>query len=134
MSNMLRFEYMPSDFHPLFLFLGEAADLGALAKLLRRFATNPQTIPVAERIPGAASRDELVLMLADDEFGMRDLGGRFAWKLTDWQAARIAERIELLTPPDNKSGSELLEIGSDGEIPVKVSRGEFTDDFLVTRR
>ena len=34
---MLRFEYMPSDFNPLFLFIGEGADLAALAKLLRRF-------------------------------------------------------------------------------------------------
>ncbi|MCC8959333.1 hypothetical protein H8B02_39805 [Bradyrhizobium sp. Pear77] len=131
---MLRFEYMPSDFHPLFLFLGEAADLAALARLLRRFAENPQAVAVAERIPGAVPRDELVLVPADEEFGMRDLGGRFAWKLTDWQAERIAERIELLTPEENKSGSELVEIGSEGEIPVKVSRGEFTDDFLVTRR
>lgn len=131
---MLRFEYMPSDFHPLFLFLGEAADLAALATLLRRFADDPQSIAVAERIPGAVSRDALVLAPADDEFGMRDLGGRFAWKLTDWQAERIAERIELLTPEDNKSGSEIVEIGSDGEIPVKLSRGEFTDDFLITRR
>lgn len=131
---MLRFEYMPSDFHPLFLFLGEAADLAALAKLLRNFAENPQAIAVAERIPGAVSRNELMLTPADDEFGMRDLGGRFAWKLTDWQAKRIAERIELLTPKDNKSGSEIVEIGSEGEIPVKVSRGEFTDDFLITRR
>ncbi|MGX1105787.1 MULTISPECIES: hypothetical protein [Bradyrhizobium] len=131
---MLRFEYMPSDFHPLFLFLGEAADLAALATLLRRFAENPQTIAVAERIPGAVSRDTLVLAPADDEFGMRDLGGCFAWKLTDWQAEQIAERIELLTPEDHKSGSEIVEIGSDGEIPVKLSRGEFTDDFLITRR
>jgi hypothetical protein len=133
---MLRFEYMPSDFHPVFLFLGEGPDLAALAKLLRRFAEQPQTFAVAERIPGATSRDELVLTPAenDDEFGMRDLGGRFAWKLTDWQAARIAERIELLTPIDNRSGSEILEIGSDGEIPVKVSRGEFTDDFLISKR
>ncbi|QPF83182.1 hypothetical protein IC762_26165 [Bradyrhizobium genosp. L] len=131
---MLRFEYMPSDFHPLFLFLGEAADLADLARLLRRFAENPQAIAVAERIPGAISRNELVLAPADGEFGMRDLGGRFAWKLTAWQAQRIAERIELLTPDHNKSGSEIVEIGSEGEIPVKVSRGEFTDDFLITRR
>ena len=131
---MLRFEYMPSDFHPLFLFLGEAADLAALARLLRRFAEDQKAVAVAERIPGAISRNELMLTPADEEFGMRDLGGRFAWKLTGWQAERIAERIELLTPQDNKSGSEILEIGSDGEIPVKVSRGEFTDDFLITRR
>jgi hypothetical protein len=132
---MLRFEHMPSDFHPLFLFLGEGPDLAALARLLRRFAEQPQTLAVAERIPGATSRNKLVLTPADDgEFGMRDLGGSFAWKLTDWQAQRIAERIELLTPEDNRSGSEILEIGSNGEIPVKVSRGEFTDDFLIARR
>jgi hypothetical protein len=131
---MLRYEYMPSDFHPLFLFLGEASDLAALARLLRRFAENPEPIAVAERIPGTASRNTLSLTPADDEFGMRDLGGRFVWKLTGWQAERIAERVELLTQRDNKSGSEILEIGSEGEIPVKVSRGEFTDDFLVTRR
>jgi hypothetical protein len=131
---MLRYEYMPSDFHPLFLFLGEGPDLAALARLLRRFAENPVPIAVAERIPGATSRDALVLAPADDGFGMRDLGGRFAWKLTPWQAERIAERIEILTQNDTKSGSEILELGSEGEIPVKVSRGEFTDDFLVTRR
>lgn len=131
---MLRYEYMPSDFHPLFLFLGEGPDLAALARLLRRFAENPMPIAVAERIPGATSRDALVLAPADDGFGMRDLGGRFAWKLTPWQAERIAERIDILTQNDIKSGSEVLELGSEGEIPVKVSRGEFTDDFLVTRR
>ncbi len=131
---MLRFEYMPSDFHPLFLFIGEGADLAALAKLLRRFADNPQEISVVGRIPGATSRAELLLAPADDEFGMRDVGGKFTWKLNNWQAARIAERIEGLTPKDNKSGSEILEVGSEGEIPVKVSRGEFTDDFLIDRR
>ena len=131
---MLRYEYMPSDFHPLFLFLGEAPDLVALARLLRRFADNPVPTAVAERIPGATSRDPLMLTPADDAFGMRDLGGRFAWKLTPWQAERIAERIEILSERDTKSGSEILELGSEGEIPVKVSRGEFTDDFLVTRR
>jgi hypothetical protein len=33
-----------------------------------------------------------------------------------------------------KSGSEILEVGSEGEIPVKISRGEFTDDFPISRR
>jgi hypothetical protein len=47
---------------------------------------------------------------------------------------RIAERIDHLTSEDRKSGSEIIEVGSEGEIPVKISRGEFTDDFLVTKR
>jgi hypothetical protein len=131
---MLRFEYMPSDFNPLFLFIGEGADLAALAKLLRRFADHPQEISVVERIPGATSQTPLVLAPAGDEFGMRDLGGSFSWKLNDWQAARIADRIDLLTPSEAKSGSEIVEVGSEGEIPVKISRGEFTDDFLISKR
>jgi hypothetical protein len=131
---MLRFEYMPSDFQPIFLFIGEGPDLAALAKLLRRFAESPQEIAVGETIPGAKSIAPLALAPSDGEFGMRDLGGTFSWKLNDWQATRIAERIDLLTAADNKSGSEIFEVGSDGEIPVKVSRGEFTDDFLISKR
>jgi hypothetical protein len=130
---MLRFDYMHSDFHPVFLFIGEGPDLAALAKLLRRFAENPEEVSVGDRIPGAASRTLLMLAPADSEFGMRDLGGKFCWKLNDWQALRIAERIETLTPADNKSGSEIIEVGSEGEIPVKISRGEFTDDFLISK-
>jgi hypothetical protein len=131
---MLRFEFMPSDFQPIFLFIGEGPDLVALATLLRRFAENPKEIAVGEIIPDAKWSAPLTLVPADREFGMRDLGGRFSWKLNDWQATRIAERIDLLTPAHNKSGSEIVEVGSDGEIPVKISRGEFTDDFLVSKR
>jgi hypothetical protein len=131
---MLRFEYMPSDFQPIFLFIGEGSDLAALAKLLRRFAEDPRELAVSETIPDAKSNAPLALAPSDGEFGMRDLGGRFSWKLNDWQAVRIAERIDLLTPADSKSGSEIFEVGSEGEIPVKVSRGEFTDDFLISKR
>ncbi len=131
---MLRFEHMPSDFDPIFLFIGEGRDLAALATLLRRFADDPREIAFADGLPDAATRADLTLAPADDESGMRDLGGGFCWKLNSWQAARIAERIDLLTPPENKSGSDIFEVGSAGEIPVKVTKGEFTDDFLVSRR
>jgi len=130
---MLRFDHMPSDFHPIFLFLGDAADLAALASVLRSFAERGRKVSVAEGIPGSRSRSNLTLVPADDEFGMRDVGGSFEWRLNAWQAERIAERIDLLTPKEHKSGSDLIEVGSDGEIPVKISRGEFTDDFLVTK-
>ena len=83
---MLRFDHLPSDFNPMFLFLGEKQD-----------------------------RDG------------------FCWRLNSWQAEKIAERIELLTPAHQKSGSDIIELGVEGEIPVKISLGEFTDDFLVQR-
>ena len=34
-----------------------------------------------------------------------------------WQAEKIAERIELFTPADQKSGSDIIELGIEGEIP-----------------
>jgi hypothetical protein len=132
---MLRYEHMPSDFQPIFLFIGEAEDLAKLAGLLQRFARNPTATAVADAIPGAISRSIVTLVPADqEEFGMRERDEKFEWLLNGWQADRIAERIALLTPSHNKSGSEIVEVGSDGEIPVKVSLGEFTDDFLISKR
>lgn len=57
----------------------------------------------------------------------------FYWCLNAWQAAQIADRVDGVIAPDRKDGSEIIELGVDGEIPVKISWGEFTDDFLVTR-
>jgi hypothetical protein len=132
---MLRFGYMHSDFHPIFLFVGEAQDLSRLATVLRDFAREPREISLDSLGQGTQpSPLRLAVVPSEDSYGMRDLGGRtFNWRLNAWQAERIAERIDVLTPADNKSGSEILELGSEGEIPVKVSRGEFTDDFLITK-
>ncbi|WP_422934651.1 hypothetical protein [Sinomonas sp. P47F7] len=49
------------------------------------------------------------------------------------QAGQVALRIEALTPEELKSGNDIVELGLEGEIPVKVSRGEFTDNFLTPR-
>jgi hypothetical protein len=132
---MLRFDYMHSDFHPIFLFLGEAEDLVQLVRLLRGFAREPKEIPFDTLFTEAPKRVRLALAPSQDTYGMREVAdGIFEWQLNAWQAERIAERIDVLTKAENKSGSEILELGSEGEIPVKVSRGEFTDDFLVKAR
>jgi hypothetical protein len=133
---MLRFDYLPSDFNPMFLFLGERQDLTALARLLRSFAQSPCQLDVREQIAGAKSRATLQLVPAEGEtgdFGMKRSNEVFRWGLNAWQAEKIAERIELLTPAHQKSGSDIIELGVEGEIPVKISLGEFTDDFLVQR-
>jgi hypothetical protein len=134
---MLRFDYMQSDFHPLFLFLGESEDLTALAGLLRTFAERPRPLNVGEHLAG--SRSNVKLTVVPEEGGTGNYGlkpdgpGSFRWGLNAWQAKEIAGRIELLTPAHNKSGSEIIELGAEEEIPVKISLGEFTDDFLVRR-
>ena len=133
---MLRFDYLPSDFNPMFLFLGERQDLTALAGLLRSFASSPRQLDVREQIASAKSRTTLQLVPAEgaaDDFGMKQNNEIFRWHLNGWQAEKIAERIELLTPAHQKSGSDIIELGVEGEIPVKISLGEFTDDFLVQR-
>jgi hypothetical protein len=133
---MLRFDYLSSDFNPMFLFLGERQDLTALARLLRSFAGSPRELDVGEQISDARSRATLRLVPMEGEagdFGMKQDDGAFRWCLNAWQAEKIAERIEALTPADQKSGSDIIELGVEGEIPVKISLGEFTDDFLVQR-
>ena len=133
---MLRFDHLPSDFNPMFLFLGEKQDLAALANLLRSFASSPRPLDVRQQLSGAISRTTLRLVPIEDDagdFGMRSERDGFRWALNSWQAEKIAERIELLTPAHQKSGSDIIELGVEGEIPVKVSLGEFTDDFLVQR-
>ncbi len=135
---MLRFDHMPSDFHPLFLFLGEHDDLAALAALLRDFESEPREIDVRDAIPGTGGRAHLKLIPGeglDAPYGLRqtDVSSRFTWMLNAWQAGQIAARIDLLTPLENKSGNDIFELGIDGEIPIKVSRGEFTDNFLTPR-
>src|SRR4051812_28914318 len=133
---MLRFDHLPSDFNPMFLFLGEKQDLAALAGLLRRFAKSPPQFDLAEQLGGSRSRTRLRLVSVDDEpreFWFWAEQDGFRWGLNAWQAEKIAERIELLTPAHQKSGSDIIELGVEGEIPVKISLGEFTDDFLVQR-
>ena len=132
---MLRFDHMPSDFNPMFLFLGDSRDLSALAGLLRAFAQAPRELDVGEQLC-ARSRSRLMIVPIAAEggaFGLRPAARHgFQWGLNAWQAEQIAARIERLTPV--KSGSDIIELGVEGEIPVKVSRGEFTDDFLISKR
>lgn len=135
---MLRFDYMPSDFNPLFLFLGDSDDLTSLAQLLREFSRDPQAVNVREVIPEAGGRAQLMMVPGegmDALYGMRETTqhNHFSWVLNSWQAEQIAIRIEALTPPELKSGNDILELGLEGEIPVKVSRGEFTENFLTPK-
>lgn len=133
---MLRFDHMPSDFNPLFLFLGDGADLSALTQLLRDFSDNPTTINVRRALPDTGGRAQLTLVPTDGPdapYGMRETSehNSYAWRLNAWQAGQIAARIHALAADEVKSGNEIFEVGLEGEIPVKVSRGEFTDNFLT---
>jgi hypothetical protein len=130
---MLRYEYMPSDYNPMFLILGDGADLEGLSETLQRFARHPERIALGNHAPAFRARTPLTIAPAEAEFGLRRIDEHFVWRLNAWQAQNIADRLAALASRETKSGSDIFEIGSEGEIPVKVSRGEFTDDFLISK-
>jgi hypothetical protein len=45
----------------------------------------------------------------------------------------FADQIDQLAIPSRAAGSEILACTTEEEILVKVSRGEYTDDFLLGR-
>jgi hypothetical protein len=105
------------------LMLGEAEDLHRLAATLRRFARDPVDAPI-ERSPVSltASTGPLGIHAAEP--------GAFLWRLDQAHAQAFADQIDSLAQPSRVAGSEILHCTTEEEIPVKVSRGEYTDDFL----
>ena len=66
---MLRLGFLPSDFNPMLLMLGEAEDLRALAGVLRRFAREGGTVALDELAFCAAWRTRVILTDAGTEAG-----------------------------------------------------------------
>jgi hypothetical protein len=121
---MLRIDFLPSDFNPMVLVLGEAEDLHRLAATLRNFARAPAEAPLEQsRVRLTASTGPLGIHPADEP-------GAFLWRLDAAHAETFADQIDSLAQPSRVAGSEILECTTEEEIPVKVSRGEYTDDFL----
>jgi hypothetical protein len=134
---MLRYGFLPSDYHPMLLFLGEAADLRAFAGLMRDFAQAPRDVRFeTTAFMHATDKTRVLLTGSGAQAGMRalDLAARsFVWTLEPWQADMFSGEVADLARPGRRSGSAMLEAAL-GEVPVKVSLGEYTDDFLTEKR
>jgi hypothetical protein len=128
---MLRIGFLPSDFNPMVLVLGETEDLHALAGVLRRFARDRADIRLDTLAFCAPGRTRLTRTGTAGQPGIQDSGESLCWRLDPPLAAAFAERVESVAEPGRVAGSELLACGIAEEIPVKISRGEYTDDFLL---
>jgi hypothetical protein len=131
--NMLRIGFLPSDFNPMLLMLGEQEDLRALSGVLRQFARDGGTVRLDELSFCAARGTRVTLSDGPGLPGLHrlsDTPDNWIWRLDAQRAAAFAEQVDDLAAPSRKAGSELLECSLEEEIPVKVSRGEYTDDFL----
>ena len=131
---MLRIGFLPSDFNPMLLVLGEAEDFRALAGVLRYFARDPIDTRV-DRLgfcrPGGT---RLTLALPNGARGImrrEDDPDGVLWCLDTATALDFADRVEGLAHPSQAAGSAFLACGTEAEIPVKISRGEYTEDFLT---
>ena len=130
---MLRYDYLPSDYHPMLLLLGEQEELAVLARALQDFAASPRTVAL-DALVARNPASHVQVTLQPGEGGLRpEQDNRFTWQITASHAEAFAELVIGLAAPERTAGSEQLETGAESEIPVKVSRGEFTDDFLVDK-
>lgn len=130
---MLRIGFLPSDFNPMVLMLGEAEDLRLLAAVLRRFSRDSTDVQLDRLGFCSAARTAITVTASPGAPGIQpatDDGSRFVWRLDTERSSAFADQIDQLATASLTAGSELLECTTEEEIPVKVSRGEYTDDFL----
>jgi hypothetical protein len=129
---VLRIGFLPSDFNPMLLMLGEAEDLRLLAGVLRRFAREQSDVRLEELGFCAGARTRVTVTAAPGPVGVQpgSSDGAYLWRLDAARADAFAALIDQLALPSRAAGSELLACTTEEEIPVKVSRGEYTDDFL----
>jgi hypothetical protein len=130
---VLRIGFLPSDYNPMVLMLGEIEDLRLLGGVLRRFAREQTDMRLDELGFCAAVRTAITVTASLGVPGIQpaaDDAGHFVWRLDAERANAFADLIDQLAVPSRAAGSEILACMTEEEIPVKVSRGEYTDDFL----
>ena len=128
---MLRIGFLPSDFNPMVLMLGEVEDLRLLAGVLRQFAREQSDVRLDQLGFCTAPRTTLTVTASPGAPGIQAVAQNdFVWRLDAERAGVFADQISQLAVPARAAGSEMLECTTAEEIPVKVSRGEYTDDFL----
>jgi hypothetical protein len=129
---MMRIGFLPSDFNPMILMLGEAEDCRALGGVLRRFARDRSDVSFAALGFCQVVGPDVLLTAAPGPGGVQRCEAHaFIWRVPVAMAVDFAERLDNLAEPGRVAGSEALDCGTEDGITVKVSRGEYTDDFLL---
>lgn len=135
---MMRIGFLPSDFNPMILMLGEAEDCRALGGVFRRFARDGADVVFGDLGFCRMIGTDLRLTASAGPPGVEHHDGHaFILRVPPGTAAGFAEQLDDLAEPNRVAGSEILDCGTEDGIAVKVSRGEYTDDFLagdVTRK
>lgn len=128
---MIRIGFLPSDFNPMILMLGEAEDCRDLAGVLRQFARDGQDVAFGDLAFCRVVGPDVLLTAAAGQPGVqRCQNHAFIWRVPSEMASGFADRLDDLAEAGRLAGSESLDCGTEEGIAVKVSRGEYTEDFL----
>jgi hypothetical protein len=112
---MMRIGFLPSDFNPMLLMLGEAEDFRALGGLLHSFARQPVDTRLDTLGFCAATRTRVMLIASDRCVGIFAESDGFAWRIDPQRA--FAARADALAELGRVAGSEMLECSTEEEIP-----------------
>jgi hypothetical protein len=115
----------------MILMLGEAEDCRALGGVLRQFARDGRDVALRDLGFCQPAGIYVVLTAAPGPAGVHQSETyRFIWRVPPEMAANFADRLDDLAAPGRVAGAEDLDCETADGIAVKVSRGEYTDDFL----
>ncbi len=128
---MLRIGFLPSDFNPMLLMLGDAEDFRALGGVMRCFARQPADTRIDTMGFCVPSNTAVTLTRSAGPLGIHRNANGVLWRIDAQRAAGFAGQMDALADPNIASGSEILACGLEDETTVKLSRGEYTDDFLL---
>ncbi|PHR22468.1 MAG: hypothetical protein COA37_12180 [Hoeflea sp.] len=129
--------FMPSDFHPILLVLGHAEELLVLANALGKFAEQGGQLVLNDE--GVHSTDTRVTLQQSDpdageKLGLWQTSPRsmdLTWRLPLAYARIFSDEVANLANAGEPAGSTTLECDRLGEIRVKVSIGEWEENYLT---
>lgn len=129
--------FMPSDFHPILLVLGQAQDLMVLADALVKFSGRGGRLVLNDE--GVHSTDTRVELCEHNpaDSGKVGLwpdtpnGMSLEWRLPVDYARIFSDEVANLANSGEPAGSATLECDVLGEVRVKVSIGEWEENYLT---
>lgn len=134
---MLRMSFMPSDFHPILLVLGQAEELIVLANALDKFSQQGGRLVLNDE--GLHSTDTRVELQEHDTDACKKVGlwptspggMELEWNLPLAYARIFSDEVANLAKSGEVAGSTTLECDVLGEVRVKVSIGEWEENYLT---
>lgn len=125
---MVKIAYVKSDYHPCVLIHTDRSGLMEVSNFL--YGLVGSTTEVELLGEGSEGHLSLRAVLNDRCEGISISSSGILWSISNNIALHYAEEVKAIYRSGEKSGSLFMEVGYLNEIPVKLTFGEFDDDFF----